>query len=199
MSHVVAPPSGWETRFVGVRERADVDEDRRIVGYPVVFNQRSLDLGGFFEVVKPSAVDRSLREGHDVRAYFNHDPAYVLGRTKSGTLTLKKDGHGLRARIHPPSTTLVKDLMTSIERGDISGMSFRFRTIEDAWHVEDGTPIRELLDIEIGEVSVVSEPAYAGTSVDVAQRSLQRFVDEQARSGRDTAWFERRLRVAGIR
>jgi phage head maturation protease len=63
--------------------------------------------------------------------------------------------------------------MVSIKRGDISGMSFRFRALDDEWHLEDGMPIREVADMVIGEVSVVSEPAYPDT--EVAVRSLREF------------------------
>lgn len=193
MRHVAEPANGWEVRHVGFEARTEVDDEARIVGYPVVFGVRSLDLGGFTEFVRPSAVDRSLRDGADIRAYFNHDSSYVLGRTTAGTLALKKDKRGLQARIYPPDTTFAKDLMKSITRGDISGMSFRFRTIEDDWHMEAGQPVRELIDFEMGEISVVSEPAYVDTSV--AVRSLGAFQTTQ----RGRGWYERRLRAAGIR
>jgi len=175
MSAVSKP--AWETRYVGVEGRAELSEDSRIRGYAIVFNVLSVDLGGFRERILPSAVDRTLREGLDVRAYFNHDTDKVLGRTRAGTLRLQKDGHGLRAEIFPPSTTMAKDLMLSVQRGDVTGMSFRFRALDDQWGTEDGMPIREVSDMVIGEVSVVSEPAYPDTSV--AIRSLQAFQSVQ--------------------
>jgi HK97 family phage prohead protease len=163
----------FETRYLGFEGRAELSEDKRIRGYAIVFNSLSVDLGGFRERILPSAVDRTLREGLDVRAYFNHDGDKVLGRTSAGTLMLRKDTHGLRAEIHPPSTTLAQDLMVSIDRGDITGMSFRFRALDDQWRMEDGEPIREVSDMVIGEVSIVSEPAYPDT--EVAVRSLREF------------------------
>jgi HK97 family phage prohead protease len=163
----------WETRHIGFEGRAELSEDKRIRGYAIVFGVKSVDLGGFREIIRPSAVDRTLREGLDVRAYFNHDTDKVLGRTSAGTLRLQKDGHGLRAEISPPNTAMAKDLMVSIKRGDISGMSFRFRALDDEWHLEDGMPIREVADMVIGEVSIVSEPAYPDT--EVAVRSLREF------------------------
>lgn len=194
MSNVATQPNVWETRHIGFEGRAEIGEDRKIRGYAVVFNSLSLDLGGFRELVEPSAVDRTLREGLDVRAYFNHDQGLVLGRRSAGTLQLRKDGHGLAVEITPPDTTMAKDLVKSIKRGDISGMSFRFRTIEDAWDFKSNPPTRSLVDMVIGEVSVVSEPAYPAT--DVAVRSLS-----EARTamglGRDRAWFERRVRAVG--
>lgn len=170
---VAASKQPWETRHIGFEGRAEVSEDKRIRGYAIVFGVKSLDLGGFREVIRPSAVDRTLREGLDVRAYIDHDSGKVLGRTSAGTLRLHKDGHGLRVEISPPNTTMAKDLMVSIKRGDISGMSFRFRALDDEWHMEDGEPVREVIDSIIGEVSVVAEPAYEDTSV--AVRSLREF------------------------
>jgi len=167
----------WETRFVGIESRAELSEDSRIRGYAIVFNVLSLDLGGFRERILPSAVDRTLREGLDVRAYADHDTAKILGRTRAGTLRLQKDAHGLLADIFPPSTTMAKDLMISIQRGDVTGMSFRFRALDDQWGTEDGMPIREVSDMIVGEVSVVSEPAYPDT--EVAVRSLRAYQQTQ--------------------
>ncbi len=194
MSNVATPPSGWETRHVGFDGRAEISEDRKIRGYAIVFGSLSLDLGGFREVVEPSFVDRTLREGLDVRAYFNHDQGQVLGRTTAGTLRLRKDPRGLAVEIAPPDTTLSRDLVKSIKRGDISGMSFRFRTLEDAWDFKTSPPTRALVDGIIGEVSIVAEPAYPAT--DVAVRSL---LDAQkmAGAGRDLGWYERRLKAVG--
>ena len=62
-----------------------------IEGHAVVFNSLSEDLGGFREIIKPEAVDRTLREAVDVRALVNHDAGQVIGRTRAGTLTLRKD------------------------------------------------------------------------------------------------------------
>ena len=43
------------------RSVVELRADRtRIVGYAVVFDTRSRDLGGFVEVVRPAAVDRAL-------------------------------------------------------------------------------------------------------------------------------------------
>lgn len=169
----VASKSAWETRAIGFEGRAELGEDKRIRGYAIVFNVLSQDLGGFKERILPSAVDRTLREGLDVFAYADHDSGKVLGRTRAGTLRLQKDSHGLQVEITPPSTTLAKDLMVLIKRGDVTGMSFRFRALDDQWHMEDGLPIREVSDMIIGEVSVLSEPAYLDTSV--AVRSMQEY------------------------
>ena len=81
--------SNWETRHIGFEGRAELTDDKRIRGYAIVFNMKSVDLGGFREIILPSAVDRTLRDGLDVRAYADHDTAKILGRTTSGTLPMR--------------------------------------------------------------------------------------------------------------
>ena len=155
--------------------QTDLTQDHKIRGYAIVFNKLSLDLGGFRERILPEAVQRTLNEGLDVRALVDHDSSKIIGRTRAGTLVLKKDGRGLGVVIDPPNTSVGRDLMVSVDRGDVSGMSFSFRTLEDDWHMEDGVPIREVLDMTIREVSVVTFPAYPDTDVQVAKRSLSEF------------------------
>lgn len=141
------------------------ESDGKIVGYAAVFNQQSeLLYGSFREVIKPGAFASSL--SNDVRALWNHDTAYVLGRNKVGTLQMAEDSRGLRVEITPPDTQWARDLMVSIKRGDISQMSFGFQVVKDAWtNNADNTQIRELIDVNLHEVSVVTFPAYPQTSV----------------------------------
>src|SRR5262245_55321403 len=77
-------------------------EQSKIVGYAVVFDVRSRDLGGFVEVVKPEAC-RSTVVG-DVVCLFNHDSNQVLGRTPA-TLQLRTDSRGLAFTLDPANTT----------------------------------------------------------------------------------------------
>ncbi len=160
--------------------RAAESEDGRskIVGYAAVFNQLSEPLAGRFrEQIRPGAFKRSIKNG-DVRALWNHDPNYVLGRTKSGTLRLEEDDRGLKIEIDPPDTQWARDLMVSIQRGDVDQMSFGFRVLKDEWdRREDGTIIRTLIDVELFDVSPVTFPAYPQTSV--AVRDMLRSLSEE--------------------
>jgi HK97 family phage prohead protease len=187
-----------ETRYldaVGLTiETRDDDIRPRIVGHAVVFDADSHDLGGFIERIRPQAVDRAIREAHDVRALVDHDPSRILGRTKAGTLRMTKDKTGLRVEIDPPNTSAARDIVESIRRGDVDGMSFAFRTLEDDWHMEGGKPVREVLDMEMSDVSVVTYPAYPTT--DVAARSLTRFKERQAKRAVSLLRLRQKLRAS---
>src|SRR5437879_6424005 len=91
----------------------------RIEGYAAVFNVSSHDLGGFIEQVKPGAFSRAIKTKQDVRALINHNPDMVIGRTKSGTLSLAEDSKGLYFVAALPNTQYARDLHESISRGDM--------------------------------------------------------------------------------
>ena len=166
------------------------DNGRRIRGYAIRFGSPSVDLGGFIERIAPEAVDRTLNEGLDVRALVDHDSSKVIGRTRAGTLLLRKDSQGLRFDVEPDQEiSYARDIMRAVARGDVSGMSFGFRALADDWDREDGMPLRTVTDMKISEVSVVTFPAYQATDVQVAQRSLNAF--QQEHSGDRLEWLRK--------
>lgn len=153
-------------------------------GVAIVFNERSQDLGGFVEIIRPEAMQRTFDEGIDLRAFFDHDPAKVLGRQSAGTLRTEATSQGLTVEIDPPSVTDPPNLMESIQRGDISGMSFSFRTMPngDDWKREGDRIVRYVTDMRVYEVSVVSMPAYEQTDVEVALRAMRSFEETLPRT-----------------
>lgn len=177
-----------EVRHITTREfrvASNADGSKTITGYAALFNTPSVDMGGWKEVVSPSAFTRTLRENPDVFCFFSHDNSKVLGRTKSGTLTLETDQTGLKYSCNLPNTTIANDLAVSIERGDITGCSFGFVTIVDSWTMaSDGTEIRTLLDVDLYEITITSEPAYPDTTI--ALRSAPREVRSRIESRTDT-------------
>ncbi len=147
-------------------QREDGAESREISGRAIVFNSLSVDLGGFREIVDPDAVTKTLRE-RPVKLLFDHDSGHVLGSTDAGTLTLDVRDDGLYFRNTPPDTQWARDLIVSLERGDITGCSFSFNVISDKWEEQNGQQIRTLKEIELIEISIVAFPAYPATAVDV--------------------------------
>jgi HK97 family phage prohead protease len=171
-------------------------EGTTITGYAIVFDTLSEDLGGFREIITPAAVDRTLAEGLDVRALVDHDPSKVLGRLKAGTLRLLKDARGLRVTITPPDTTVGRDTLALVTRGDVSGMSFTFEVVRpggERFERRDGGLVRIVSDMRIPEVSVVTFPAYEATDATVARRSVDVF---RAGDGPRIDWLRRRVRAS---
>lgn len=169
----------WPVEF---QLRAEEGASPVIRGYAVVFNQLSEDLGGFREKVAPGAFARSLAQ-NDIRALWDHDPKYVLGRNTVDTLSLGENDHGLWVEIEPPATSWARDLLKSMDRGDVSQMSFGFVTRSDHW--EDGAegPIRTLMDVDLFDVSVVTYPAYPQTSAEARDKATA--LRQAARPGDD--------------
>jgi len=146
------------------------DNKPRIIGHAAVFNVMG-DGGWFREKVAPGAFADSIQTD-DVRALFNHDPNIILGRNRAGTLKLSEDDRGLHIEIEPPDTQVARDLLVSLERGDINQMSFGFQVVKDSWeHNSEGNAldIRTLEKVRLWDVSPVTFPFYKET--DVAVRS----------------------------
>jgi uncharacterized protein len=164
-------------RRTAIELRAGGDaKSPRLVGHAAIFNSMSQNLGGFTEIIRPGAFARSLASAdHDQLALVQHMPQLVLGRRSAGTLRLSEDQRGLAFEIDVPETSAARDLLVSVQRGDVRGASFAFSTPKggDKWEVRGGEVVRELLDVNLHEVTITAQPAYVDTSV--ALRSLQQF------------------------
>ena len=113
----------------------------------------------------------------DVLLCYNHDMTKIpLARSRrnngKSTMTLTLDAQGLmiEAELDVENNQEARAVYSSIERGDLNGMSFRM--LIDEYKVIEPTQEGELPTIEITkikqirEVSVVNCPAYAQTSRD---------------------------------
>lgn len=139
-------------------------------GYAAVFNSDSEPLP-FIERIAPGAFAKSLKSRNNIRMYMNHDSSMLLGTTRSKTVRLAEDSKGLFVDADLPDTSVGRDLSVLMQRGDVDSMSFGFTVPQggDRWS-DDGSR-RELRQIRLFEVSVVTGfPAYAATSASV--RSL---------------------------
>ena len=140
-------------------------------------------IGEFRERIARGAFTRTLSESRDILALSDHDPAKVLGRTKSGTLELEETVHGLQFRLQLPDTTIGRDLRELANRGDLGGVSFGFRAIKDSWEGD----LRTLEEVELHEVSIVqSFPAYPDTTVALRSRPIQMFILDPRRRWLET-------------
>jgi len=142
----------------------------RLRGLAIPYNVRSTDLGGFVEVAKAGLVTRSLKEQPDVLALRDHDSAKLLGRTLAGTLQLRDTPAGLAFTLDLPDTEVGRDTYENVRLGNLSGVSWGFKTRKDSWANVDGQAVRSLEDIDLFEISPTSFPAY-GKATSVSVRS----------------------------
>jgi HK97 family phage prohead protease len=151
----------------------------KLTGYAAVYGSLSQDLGGFVEVIRPGAFTRSLSGNDGIRALYEHDAHKLLGNTRSGTLKLTEDAHGLAFELSLPSTSYATDLGVLVERGDIAGCSFGFTVPAggDAWEMRAGQLTRDLIAVDLQEITITSNPAYRDTTV--AVRSMEAWNTDQ--------------------
>ncbi len=135
-----------------------------LTGYAAVFNEPT-QIWDYDEQILPGAFNRSLSEGADVRALFNHQDSHVIARRSGGTLELSEDAKGLFFRMRVPDTQAARDLIENIRHGNISGMSIGFVVQREEWREDGNRLLRSLLDVELIEISPVTFPAYEGTSI----------------------------------
>jgi uncharacterized protein len=191
-----------ERRYIKSEVRATDDTSPKIVGHGATFNVRSLDLGGFVEIIAPGAFDACLAAGPDIVGMWNHDDSQIpLGRTTSKTMNVAVDSVGLRYEIDPPDTQIARDLLVSIRRGDITASSFGFYALEDTWDIdrESDTLIRTVLKAEVFDCSPVIFPAYPDSDAGLRAQLRSQFAAAGEVRSMGIADAELRGRLADIR
>lgn len=145
--------------YSNLEVRAENDGNT-LVGYAAIFDSPSEPLP-FTEYVKRGAFSKTLNDGADVRLLIDHE-GVPLARSKSGTLALEEDERGLRVEADlDPNNPDAARIISAMKRGDLNQMSFAFRTIKDNW--SDDRKVRELREVQLFDVSVVTFPAYEET------------------------------------
>ncbi len=154
-----------ETRYFELRAEASIETDDLIfTGYASVFNTPysvADSRGVYNEIVNPGAFTKTLNEQDDVKFLINHD-GIPLARTKSGTLELREDEHGLFVKAAlDEANPKVAEISSALKRGDLSEMSFGFHAIKDEFN--DSGETRTLKELRLLDVSVVTWPANPAT------------------------------------
>jgi len=126
---------------------------------------------GAVERIMHGAFDESLTNGDDVMALFNHERNNILGRSTSGTLKLTSDKIGLKYEIKPGDTSISRDVIEHITRGDLKGSSFAFDITEELWTAGKEFDIREVRSVKLLDVGPVTFPAYEATTSNVRDKS----------------------------
>lgn len=190
-----------QTRFIPIetcglqlRESADGQPSRTVVGRPIVFGVRSVNLTPWsdtrvvYEILEPGCITQELINRSDVVYNNNHsnDIANMIGRCRNGkgTLTLSLREQYMESECDYPNTTVANDTLEQIRLGNVYGMSFAF---EDDWQdTENGVSYErtnETVDgkevwlrhvkkiVALYDVANVTHPAYEQTSVGTREQS----------------------------
>lgn len=153
-----------------------------IRGHAAVFDQRSYDLGGFYEVVARGAFRRALDAGAaECRCLFNHDPNMVLASVHNRTLDLREDPKGLHYYAQPIDTTYAADVRALIARGDVFQSSFAFTVERDRWELTEADEVvRTILEVrDLFDVSPVTYPAYPQTDASARSSAAPEGAEEE--------------------
>lgn len=180
-------------------------ESRTIVGMPVLYNVRSVNLTPWsedlevYEVLEAGFITPELLHRSDVVLNLNHSTKVtdILGRYRNSerdTLSLDLLAQGMACRCDMPHTNNANDTLELMRRGDITGMSFAFsdNPHDKASVTYEQTNERSADGKEIWlrhvrkatglyDVAIVTHPAYEQTSVVTREFAdeIMRQIDEQ--------------------
>lgn len=174
-----------------VRAEASEEYGRFLSGRPIVFDEATTIydpwIGEYTEIIDRGALDAT--DLRDVRFLINHNTDMIpLARSRNNNanstmqMTVDANGMTIRVNLDTENNTEARNLYSAVERGDISGMSFMFSVAEDKWEdVDTDHPTRHIVSIRrVAEVSAVTFPAYAETSISV--RGLSQALDSAKES-----------------
>lgn len=156
--------------YAAVHCRTEVKGGNKLGGYAAVFDQVT-DLGweGKEQIARSAFRSVLANKSTDVRALWNHNPQYLLGRQAIGTLRLSVDSTGLEYEVDLPDTSYARDVHALAERGDLDGASFAF--VPDKFEWDEKKQTRTHVSVaRLVDVAPVTFPAYAGASTEA--RSL---------------------------
>jgi HK97 family phage prohead protease len=167
----------------------------QFTGYAAVFDHpfEMWDWWGdqYVEVVNQGAFSRTLANGCDVPFLIGHNDAGIpMARTKSGTMTLGQDTHGLWVDVPDLDGAVeqVRQLASAVERGDMDEMSCAFVCMQQVWSPDYEQRNLIEMDLHKGDVSAVVFGANDGT----AGSSIVALPAEQLHLRRPTGIRQRR-------
>ena len=162
----------FKTKFAITRQNENPDE-MIIEGYFALYESETELWEGSYEILSKGAFDNTLN--NDIRALWNHNTQFVLGRNKNNSLELRTDDKGLFGVIKLPKTQYAQDLYELVQRGDIDQASFGFNILnEDLEELASGGYRWRINEIDLHEISVVTFPAYENTSVQARSKEVEK-------------------------
>ena len=173
----------FKTKFTITRAEAD-DAENVIEGYFALYEQETELFKNTYEIISRGAFDNTIK--NDVRALWNHNTQYVLGRSKNGSLQLRADEKGLFGTIKLPKTQYAEDLYELVKRGDIDQCSFGFNILdEDLEELANGGYRWRMKDVDLHEISVVTFPAYENTTVHARSKQIEQIEKRKLQEKKD--------------
>lgn len=162
-----------EQRQYNFEIRAEQRESGNVItGRPIVYESRT-NLGWCDEIIERGALDEA--DLTDVRFLVNHNTSMIpLARSRrnngNSTMKMTADAEGLFldfVKLDTENNMDARALYSSVQRGDITGMSFMFSIDDEEWEdLESDHPTRHIRKIgSVVEVSAVTFPAYESTEI----------------------------------
>ena len=154
----------------------DSERGKKISGRPVVYESKT-NLGPFDEVIAQGALNET--DLRDVRFLVNHDLSKIplaRSRRNNGNSTMQLfpvfEGLDFEAYLDIDRNERARELVSAIEREDLTGMSFMFSIDSEEWKdLESDHPTRRILKIgTIVEISACSFPAYDSTFINARDK-----------------------------
>ena len=171
---------------VNTELRALDGESRTIEGYAIRFDEWSVDLGGFYEIIRPTAITQELVDASDIIMNIDHDNERLLARSKQGkgTLQLELRADGLYFKFDAPATANGDELLFNVRAGNLTECSFAFTVGEgpddDRWYRDEQGTLRREINLIKGlyDTSIVVKAAYPTTSVSARSQEVMATVSE---------------------
>lgn len=140
-----------------------------LAGYAIVWNTLSSDRGGHLVRLLPDSASFAPA----TLALYGHNYQDVLGNRANGTLRLQSDARGVRVEIDLPNTSVARDVLELVRRGDVGGMSFGMASSAGTvMRVVDGVNVLDVPSFTLDEVTITAVPAFELTSIGVQREAV---------------------------
>lgn len=163
-----------ERKYGAIKVR-DFDLDIKAAGESGLFSGYGSVFGNvdaYKEIVMPGAFTRSLeeleRKGRKVPVLWSHQMDEPIGVYNN----LQEDDHGLKVegQLLIDSDPQAKRIHAHLVAGSVSGLSIGYRVRKSSYDEE--TRVRSLLDLDLVEISLVTNPANDDARIDTVKMKL---------------------------
>lgn len=126
----------------------------------------------FYERIEKGTWERAIKraesENREIKLLLNHDGKQLMASTKNGSLELREIDGQLHMNATLCNTSINRDVYTMISSKLVDSFSFGFSIYNNGerWEKRDGKKYRVVTDINLFEVSCLSDsPAYEKTEI----------------------------------